>query len=405
MGFLVERGRVFALATLAAALSLGGCLGGGSPGGDVPLAQAPATSAPADAPNGNTGSIGSGSVKVALILPLTGQGQGAVAATSLRNAADLAVGEFQNADVAILVKDDRGTAEGARQAAEEAIAEGAELIVGPLFAPAVKAAGQVAKQAGKPVIAFSTDATVASRGVYLLSFLAQEEVDRIIAYASAQGRRSFAALIPENTYGNVVEAQFREAAARRGARVVAMERYAAGQAQAAVQRIAPLIVGPSAQADAIFLPDNAEGLLGVAQALAEARFDPQKVKPLGTGVWNDPRIFKTPALQSGWFAAPDSAGFNAFAARYRTRFNADPTRIATLSYDAVSLAAALVRTQGSQRFAEPVLTNPSGFSGADGVFRFKPDGTNDRALAVLEIRNGSTATVSPAPKALSPSGT
>ena len=315
------------------------------------------------------------------------------------------VGEFQNADVAILVKDDRGTAEGARQAAEEAIAEGAELIVGPLFAPAVQAAGQVAKQAGKPVIAFSTDATVASRGVYLLSFLAQEEVDRIIAYASAQGRRSFAALIPENTYGNVVEAQFREAAARRGARVVAMERYAAGQAQAAVQRIAPLIVGPSAQADAIFLPDNAEGLPGVAQALAEARFDPQKVKPLGTGVWNDPRIFKTPALQSGWFAAPNSAGFNAFAARYRTRFNADPTRIATLSYDAVSLAAALVRTQGSQRFAEPVLTNPSGFSGADGVFRFKPDGTNDRALAVLEIRNGATATVSPAPKALSPSGT
>ena len=156
----------------------------------------------------------------------------------------------------------------------------------------MQAAGQVAKQAGKPVIAFSTDATVASRGVYLLSFLAQEEVDRIIAYASAQGRRSFAALIPENTYGNVVEAQFREAAARRGARVVAMERYAAGQAQAAVQRIAPLIVGPSAQADAIFLPDNAEGLPGVAQALAEARFDPQKVKPLGTGVWNDPRIFK-----------------------------------------------------------------------------------------------------------------
>ena len=405
MGFLVERGRLFALATLAAALSLGGCLGAGPSGGDGPVAQAPAASAPVDAPNGNTGSIGSGSVKVALILPLTGQGQGAVAATSLRNAADLAVGEFQNADVAILVKDDRGTAEGARQAAEEAIAQGAELIVGPLFAPAVQAAGQVAKQAGKPVIAFSTDATVASRGVYLLSFLAQEEVDRIIAYASAQGRRSFAALIPENTYGNVVEAQFREAAARRGARVVAMERYAAGQAQAAVQRIAPLIVGPSAQADAIFLPDNAEGLLGVAQALAEARFDPQKVKPLGTGVWNDPRIFKTPALQSGWFAAPDSAGFNAFAARYRTRFNADPTRIATLSYDAVSLAAALVRTQGSQRFAEPVLTNPSGFSGADGVFRFKPDGTNDRALAVLEIRNGATATVSPAPKALSPSGT
>jgi ABC-type branched-subunit amino acid transport system substrate-binding protein len=404
MRFLARSRRVLAL---AAPLALGGCLGGGGGGGfEAPVAQAP-IAAPAEQPlDGRpTGSIGAGSVKVALILPLTGQGQGAVAAASLRNAAELALSEFQNPDVAVLVKDDRGTAEGARQAAEEALADGAELIVGPLFAPGVQAAGQVAKQAGKPVIAFSTDATVAGRGVYLLSFLAQEEVDRIIAYASAQGRRSFAALVPENTYGSVVEAQFREAAAKRGARVVALERYAPGQAQAAVQRIAPLIAGAGAQADALFLPDNADGLPGVAQALSQAGFDPQRVKPLGTGVWNDPRVFRTPALQGGWFAAPDSAGFNAFAGRYRAKFGSDPTRIATLSYDAVSLAAALVRTQGSQRFAEAVLTNPSGFSGADGVFRFRPDGTNDRALAVLEIRNGAAAPVSPAPKALPPSGT
>ena len=124
------------------------------------------------------------------------------------------------------------------------------------------------------------------------------------------------------------------------------------------------------------------------------------MKPLGTGVWNEPRVFAVPALQGGWFASPDNRGFNAFAGRYRARFNADPTRLATLSYDAVSLAAALARTQGSQRFSESVLTNPSGFAGADGVFRFKPDGTNDRALAVQEIRNGSVATVSAAPRAL-----
>ena len=102
---------------------------------------------------------------------------------------------------------------------------------------------------------------------------------------------------------------------------------------------------------------------------------------------------------------PDSAGFNAFADRYRNRFGADPTRVATLSYDAVSLAAALARTQGSQRFSEPVLTNASGFAGADGVFRFRQDGTNERALAVLEVRNGAAATVSPAPRTLGQSGT
>ena len=201
-----RRRRLLSGALALAALGIGGCIGGGLGGVDGPLAQAP----PQPANDGRT--IGRGSVKVAMILPLTGQG--AVPGTSLRNAAELAIVEFQNPDLTILVKDDRGSPDGARQAAEEALAEGAELFIGPLFAGSVQAAGQVAKQAGKPVIAFSTDSTVASRGVYLLSFLAQEEVDRIIGYASAQGRRSFAALVPDNTYGNVVEASFREAAAR-----------------------------------------------------------------------------------------------------------------------------------------------------------------------------------------------
>lgn len=386
------------------ALALSGCMGGGGGGlakVEQPQRQAAVTPVPEEAPAAPRGnSIGSGSVKVALVLPLSAAGPGAVAAASLRNAAELAISEFQNPDLEILVKDDRGTPDGAREATQQAIAEGAELIIGPLFAGSVQAAGQVARQAGKPVIAFSTDANVASRGVYLLSFLAQAEVDRIIDHASAQGRRSFAALIPENTYGSVVEAQFREATARRGARVVAVERYASGQAEAAAQRVAPLISGAGAQADAIFLADNAEGLPAVGDALAKAGMNPQRVKPVGTGVWNDPRVFGVASLQGGWFAAPDQNGFNAFAGRYRAKFGSDPARLATLSYDAVSLAAALVRTQGSQRFSEEVLTSRSGFNGADGVFRFKPDGTNDRALAVLEVRNGGAAPISPAPKAL-----
>jgi ABC-type branched-subunit amino acid transport system substrate-binding protein len=382
-----------------ALLLLAGCIGAGgvTPPGIVGTGQLqnPAT--------GDT--IGAGRVKVALLLPLTGQGQGAVVAQSLRNGADLALADFQDPDVTILVRDDRGTPEGAREATAAAIADGAELIIGPLFAGSVQAAGQVARQAGRPVVAFSTDASVATRGVYLLSFLAQTEVDRIVDYAAAQGRRSAAALIPETTYGNVVEAQFREAAARRGLRVAAIERYAAGQPQAAVQRLAAVIGGAAPQADLLFVPDNGDGLTAVSQALQTAGFNPQRVKPLGTGVWNEARVFGLPAFQGGWFASPDNRGFNAFSARYRARFNADPTRLATLSYDAVSLAAALSRTQGSQRFAEGVLTNPSGFAGADGIFRFRSDGLNDRALAVHEIQGGSAVTVSAAPRSLAAPGT
>jgi ABC-type branched-subunit amino acid transport system substrate-binding protein len=118
---------------------------------------------------------------------------------------------------------------------------------------------------------------------------------------------------------------------------------------------------------------------------------------LGTGVWNDLRVLQTPALQGAWFAAPENAGFVAFAQRYKGKFNSDPTRLATLGYDAVSLVAALAKTRRTQRFSESALTSPSGFNGADGVFRFRSDGRNERGLAVMQIENGSATVVSPAP--------
>jgi branched-chain amino acid transport system substrate-binding protein len=124
------------------------------------------------------------------------------------------------------------------------------------------------------------------------------------------------------------------------------------------------------------------------------------VQILGTGLWNDARVLRLPNLQGAWFSAPDNAGFSAFAQRYRAKYGTAPTRIATLSFDAVSLVAALARTQGAQRYSENVLTNRNGFNGADGVFRFRPDGQNERALAVFQISNGAATPISPAPRSL-----
>lgn len=384
----------------ATTLWLGGCVGGFGGSREAPVASIPA--APPEPVQGST--LGNGPVKVALLLPLTGPAQGAAVAASMRNAAELALAEFQNPDLTIVVKDDKGTPEGARDAAAEAVAEGAELILGPLFAGSVAAAGQVARGAGRPVIAFSTDATVAARGVYLIGFLPGPEVDRVLDFAASQGRRSVAALIPETTYGNVVEAQFRETAARRGLRVAGAERYAAGAAAAAVARLAPVIGGAQPLADTLFLPETADNLPAVTQALQGAGFNPARVKPIGTAIWNDPRVARIPALAGGWFAAPDQAGFQAFTGRYRAKYGSEPTRIASLSYDAVSYAAALSRTQGSQRFTEGVLTNASGAAGTDGIFRLKPDGTNERGLAIFELRAGAATVIAPAPRAFGTSG-
>jgi branched-chain amino acid transport system substrate-binding protein len=365
---------------------LGGCSQTSQYLSTTPPPQSPQT--PLAAP------IGAGQVKAALILPLSAAGNAGVAGQAMRNAAEMAVTEFNNPNIQLLVKDDGGTAEAARTGAQQAIDEGAEIILGPLFAQSVGFVGQVARPRNIPVIAFSTDANVASSGIYLLSFLPESDVDRIVQYAATTGKHSYAALIPDNPYGTVVEAAFKQAVARRGGgQVVALERYP--HDKTAMANPLRTIAQASARADALFLPDGGDAVPDVAQALAADGVNLKRLQLLGTGLWDDPRIYSTPALDGGCYAAPDGVGYRNFSARYRARYNQDPVRTATLAYDAVALIAALVKTQGPQRFSQQVLTNPSGFTGIDGLFRFRPDGTNERGLAVLRVSASGAQIVAP----------
>jgi branched-chain amino acid transport system substrate-binding protein len=393
---LLSRARFTRIAAASGLLLLAACAG--MPGADY----FGFGSSPPPPPAAQPSAVGAGQVKVALILPLSAQGNAGATAQSMRNAAEMALAEFNNPDIQLLVKDDGGSGIGAQQATQQALAEGAEIILGPLFAQSVSAAGQVARQRGVPVIAFSTDAGVAAAGVYLLSFLPESEVNRVVGYAAAQGKRSFAALIPDNAYGTVVQAAFQQAVASHGGRVVVMERYPLdrGLMQASVQRVAQT----ARQVDAIFIPDGADSVVPIAQALAASGVSRKQL--IGTGLWDaEPRLAAEPSVQGGWFAAPDPSGFRSFSSRYRSRYGQEPARAATLAYDAVSLVAALVKTQGAQRFAEQTLTNSSGFAGIDGVFRFRPDGTNQRGLAVMRVTSSGGQVVSPAPKALAGGGT
>jgi branched-chain amino acid transport system substrate-binding protein len=200
----------------------------------------------------------------------------------------------------------------------------------------------------------------------------------------------------------VVQAAFQQIVARRGGRVAALERYSTDPQQ--MQEVVGRVAQAASQADAIFIPDATDTAL--FQALTAAGVDPRRVQYLGSGLWtDDPQVASNSALQGAWFAAPEPAGYRSFATRYRSRFGRDPLRTATVAYDAVSLVAALVKTQGAQRFSEQVLTNPSGYSGIDGIFRFRADGTNERGLAVLRVTGQGAAVISPAPKTFPGSGT
>ncbi len=345
--------------------------------------------------------IGNGQTRIGLILPMTATGNAGNVGRAMRQAAELAFGDVPNNDLSILVRDDGGNTQGAQDAARDLLANGVQLVLGPVFAQNVLAAGQVLRPANIPIIAFSTDESVAAQGVNLLSFLPSNDVNRMVEYCSTQGRRSFVALFPDDAYGQLVEAALQSALPRYGARAIALERYPLDRVRLGepVQRVVPAL----AQADVLFLPDGADGASLVVEALRNARGALQRVKLAGTGRWNDTRIFNNAAFAGAWFTGPDTAGFRNFAGRFRERFNADPERTASLAYDATLLAAAL-SAQGARgtatpggRFGPQSLGNPNGFAGVDGLFRFLPNGQNQRGLAVLEVRNRQPVPISPAP--------
>ena len=392
VGMLRRRAAVAwsAAVALTGALLLGGCAGGAAPS-LAPVALGPPTV-----------------VKVAVLVPLSSQGHPGVIARSLKQAAELAVLERESSTVELMVKDDKGTPEGAKAAAEDVLKRGATLILGPLFAKNVAAVAPIARKAGVPVVAFSSDREVAGNGVYLLSFQPEPEVERVVSYAAKRGMKRYAALIPQDGFGKVVEPVFREAVARAGGSIVALETYP-GNANALLAPLRKISIdianAEGGPVDALFLPGGQEYLELLGRLLPQAKIDTSRIKLIGTGGMDYPNAGRDAALISAWYPGPDPRGWSDFAQKYAKSYSQAPPRIAGLAYDAVNLAIALASEPGGQGFSAAALTRAGGFSGIDGPYRLLPDGTSDRALAILEVQRFGSSVVEPAPSLTAPAAT
>lgn len=240
----------------------------------------------------------------------------------------------------------------------------------------------------------------------LLSFLAENDVNRVIYHAARNGKKAVAALLPENAYGLLVEGALRQAVARNGGQLVSVQRYKPDTVsiKAAAQNVAALATGPNPRINAIMAPDGASAMPHIVEGLVSAGVDLTKVKMLGSGQWDDPAVLGISQLAGGWFAAPDPSGYNNLAARYQNRYGTKPPRIATLAYDATSLAAALAAIDQNNPYPASRLQNSDGFQGTDGIFRFNNAGHTERGLAVLEVQPPGKRVVQTAPTSFRGSG-
>lgn len=369
-------------------------------------------------------------VRIALLLPLTGP-QAQVGA-ALRDAALMALFEVGNDTLILQLYDTSGTGPGADSAARTAVDQGAQVILGPLFADAVRAVSPVAAGSNVPVIAFSSDATVAGNGVYLISVLLQTQIDRIVRHSISQGLERFAVLAPDDPYGRAAAEAMRTATAETSSILAAVRFFdpASGQATQAVGELGGMqrprleilrqrqeLEGgsdPTAEAlrarldaqafalgqgfDAILLPTTAVGAPRIASQLANAGVDPRLTRYLGTIRWNTPSLGQEPALVGAWLPMTSRDGVQFFRDRFVQNFGTAPPDIAGLAYDAVALVAVLAGAPGGPDFSAAALTRPGGFDGVNGIFRLGADGLAERGLAVMEITPDGLVEVAPAPR-------
>ena len=370
-------------------LALAGC----AP--NVPPPQAPSQPAPTQ-PQYETVPMApvEAGTKIGLLLPLSGPQ--AALGRQLYNAAEMGLFEVGDDSFTLLVED-AATAAGPESAARTLLAEGAKVLLGPVFGTDARRVAPIAMGARVPVLAFTNDDSVAQPGLYVLGVTPQQQVARIVQYAANQGMQRFAVLAPTSAYGNIVTASFRQAVQQSHSTLAQMALYdpSSPDYTKVVEDLATAYQNDPF--DALMLPEGGGKLRQLAPLLSAFQIGPQTVQILGTTLWaGDPALAQETGLAGGWYASTDPDKWQQFADRYQGIYGAVPDQRAALVYDAITLIVSLGKGNPAPDYSEAALTNPSGFSGVTGVFRLNAGGTVDRQLAVLQVVPGGATVREPA---------
>lgn len=408
MSTLVRCLKTLAVATVALGL-LAGCKTTNQPKPTTSSTPSTTATVPATPTTPTRALLPGQPVRVALLLPLSGRAQ--PAGEALLNAAQLALFDVGDNTLELIVKDTGDTNEGAAQAMNAAIGEGAQLVLGPLFGTQIEAVTPIAKAANINVISFSNDETKADdANVFIMGLSPRAQAERIVGYAVSHGLTQVAVIAPNTQFGQESLAGAQAAASANGGGVVASVLYDTNKVDLS-EEVKQLGNGFSA----VLAPDAAKRMIGLAPLLAYYDIDPAKVKYLGSSLWDDPTVGTEPNLIGAWFPAASPAPWELFKERYMQAYGSEPLRIGSLGYDGVALAATLVNNARAGRATEATTTPgqwigldrnsiaaPSGFAGVDGIFRFRPDGRVERGLAVLEVQRDLFPIVEDAPAAFQP---
>jgi len=346
-------------------------------------------------------------VPVALLVPGgAGNSGDEILARGLRQAAELAIADLQGVAIDLRVYNTGGDPAQAALVATQAADDGALIILGPVFAEAANAAGRAVAARGINVLSFSNNTDIAGGNVFVLGPTFPNTASRLVRYAARQGKTRIMVLNEQTAAGEAGARAIAGAIARQG--LLPAGGYAYPFSQEGVIAAIPDIAARagSGEVDAVFMTaDTAGSLSYLTQLLPERGVDMARVQFIGLTRWDvPPSTLSLPGVQGGWFALPDPALSSQFQARYQTAFGEPPSPLAGLAYDGIAAIGALVQSGNSGALTASGLTQGAGFVGVNGIFRLLADGSNERGLAVAEVRNNQVNVIDPAPRSFAGAG-
>ena len=374
----------------------------------IALATAAFLSACVPGPNGGGPSIDtSDPVPVALLVPRgSGQAGDAALAQSLENAARLAMSDLKNVSIDLRVYDTAGSPGTASTVAQQAVADGAKIIVGPVYAQAANAAGLAVLNNNVNVLSFSNNTTIAGGNVYVLGPTFQNTANRLVRFAGNRGKANMVVVHSNDAAGQLGQTAISSALS--ASRVNNAGTVGFDRSQQGVINSVPAIKAAvdSTGADSIFLTATTAGALPLfSQLLPEAGVSQSTTQYIGLTRWDiPPQTLDLPGVQGGWFALPDPGKAQAYRQRYNATYGEAPHPISGLAYDGIAAIGALVSQGKSNALTGAALTQNAGFQGVGGIFRLLPNGTNERGLAVATIQNKQVVVIDPAPQSFSGAG-
>ena len=361
---------------------------------------------PGAAPNATGPAIGD-TVTVALLVPGgSGQASDEVLATSLENAARLAIADLGGAKIVLKVYNTAGQPAQAAAMATQAVAEGAQVILGPVFAQEANAAGVAVAASGVNVLSFSNNSDIAGNNVFILGPTFLNTAKRLGRFAVSQGKGKIMIVHDQNTAGELGSTAIQAGVGQAGGQIVATASYEFSQ-NGVVSAVPGIVASAkSSGAQAVFLTADTAGALPlVTQLLTEGGMDPAATKFIGLTRWDIPQAtLALPGVQGGWFALPDPSLYQQFQDRYAAAYGSGPHPIAGLAYDGIAAIGALQKRGGNGGLSAAALTQGAGYVGVNGIFRFLADGTNERGLAVAQISGNTMTVISPAPRSFGGAG-